>query len=153
MRIWRLVAFTFLLLWCLPSIGTAEASHARKRHTKCPEHAAMFRPSCHASRRAGLVGIKQVPPHILRRRSPDLDDQRCRSCLDRPDAWHRRSAHRTPRPNARPDLVEALRSPPNAATTPVLNEANIPAIPDVPPIVILQPKTDRDREIRAQQQQ
>lgn len=79
--------------------------------------------------------IAQISPSIRRARQP----------------WLGRFRQRR-----RPSLADALLQPPDADTTPVLRDAGVPVVPGVPPIVILQPHADRDRDrdraIRAQQQ-
>ena len=78
--------------------------------------------------------MAQISPAIRRARATYLFD----SEREKRDSVLRRKR--------RPDLVDALLEPPGLATIPVLREHNIPIIPDVPPIVILQPRGDeRDR--------
>lgn len=78
--------------------------------------------------------ITQISPSIRRARQPWLGPSRR---------------------SRRPSLADALGQPPNPATEPVLRDAGVPVVPGVPPIIILQPRNererDRDRAIRAQQ--
>lgn len=150
---WALTAVMLPLCVAL----TGSETHARQHETRKPQYWArcpgysghISRKSCHVSRRPGLVAIPQVPGAILRGGRDGLDVRGCRKCLNRLDYWYWRAmVHARER---RPDLVESLRQPPNAATAPVLNEAGIPVIADVPPIVIVQPNDNNRARIRAYQ--
>jgi hypothetical protein len=81
--------------------------------------------------------ISQISPAIRRARQPRFRKW-----------WRRRKQ--------RPSLADALGQPPTYASEPVLRDAGVPIVPGVPPIVILEPRSkkdrDRDRAIRAQQQ-
>jgi len=151
MRMLRWAMAACLLVPCI----AADTAYARPRHAKCaqaPVRAGYAR--CHTERRAGLVSMAQISPAIRRSRAPNLDEPVCGPCLRPPDGWYWRGKGRGGRAPA-PDLIEALQRPPDAATAPVLREAGIPVVPDVPPIVIVQPRSGRERHraIRSQQPQ
>lgn len=71
--------------------------------------------------------MPQISPALRSTRALSLDTADCPAC-----------ARRWP-PRRRPSLADALLTPPTPETAPLLRELGLPAIPGVPPIVILNP--------------
>jgi hypothetical protein len=88
------------------------------------------------------LAIPQISPAIRRARTLRLDESACPLCAPSENG----NGHSLIQKNGRPDLIDSLLQPPSASTIGVLREYDIPIIPDVPPIVILQQR--RNHELR-----
>ena len=97
---------------------------------------------------ARALAIPQISPAIRRARALRLDEFPCPLCAPSANGNGRSLMQK----NERSDLIDSLLQPPSPSSIAILREYNIPIIPDVPPIVILQQPRDheRSRPIRGQ---
>lgn len=89
--------------------------------------------------------ISQISPAIRRARQPRFHFDR-RWQRRRRGRHRSRSQRRSRQRKKRPSLSDALQQIPTPASETVLREAGVPIVPGVPSIVILEPRSEEDRE-------